>query len=87
MSAPKKRKAGRPPLPEGTIDLTMTFGTELRPLVDRVGGSTVAAEICGVSRQLVNLWLRGEGNPNASTKAGALLLLGKAKPKPPENRC
>lgn len=60
----------------------MTFPSQLRPLVDRVGGSTVAAEICGVSRQIVNLWLRGEGNPNEATQAGALLLLGKAKPKP-----
>lgn len=60
----------------------MSFPAKLRPLVDRVGGSTEAAAICGVTRQLVNLWLRGEGNPNAATQAGALLLLGKAKPKP-----
>lgn len=60
----------------------MTFPELLRPLVDRVGGPTEAAAICGVTRQTVNLWLRDEGNPNAATQAGALLLLGKARPKP-----
>jgi len=58
----------------------MSFADRLRPLVDRVGGPTRAAEICGVTRQSVNLWLRGEGNPNAATQAGALLLLSRAKP-------
>ena len=62
----------------------MSFPDQLRPLVDRVGGPTPAAEICGVTRQTVNLWLRGEGNPNAATQAGALLLLGRWKePKKP----
>lgn len=59
----------------------MTFPEKLRLLVDRVGGSTAAAAICGVSRQNVNLWLRGEGNPNACTQAGAILLLSRAKKK------
>jgi len=57
----------------------MTFPEQLRKLVERVGGPTEAAAVCGVTRQTVNLWLRGEGNPNAATRAGALLLLGRIK--------
>lgn len=60
----------------------MSFADQLRSLVDRVGGPTDAAAICGVTRQTVNLWLRAGGNPNAATQAGALLLLKKAKEKP-----
>jgi DNA-binding phage protein len=59
----------------------MSFPTKLRPLVDRVGGSTEAAAICGVTRQTVNLWLRGGGNPSTATQAGAILLLSKAPKK------
>jgi DNA-binding phage protein len=60
----------------------MTFPDQLRPLVARAGGSTAAAAICGVSRQLVNLWLRGDGNPSLATQTGALILLQRAKPPP-----
>jgi hypothetical protein len=57
-----------------------TFSDQLRPLVDRVGGSTRAAAICGVSRQVVNLWLRSPGKaPNFATQAGALKLLTEEK--------
>lgn len=59
----------------------MKFPDKLRPLVLRVGGSTQAAAICGVTKQTVNLWLRDGGNPNAATQAGALLLLSKAPKK------
>jgi len=55
----------------------MSFAAHLRPLVEQVGGATAAAEICGVSRQIVNLWLRGEGRPNRATQAGAMLLLAR----------
>jgi DNA-binding phage protein len=58
----------------------MSFADQLRPLVEKVGGSTPAAAICGVTRQSLNGWLRGAGNPNAATQAGALLLLSRAKP-------
>lgn len=57
----------------------MSFADQLRPLVERVGGPVPAAEICGVTERTIRLWLRSEGNPNAATQAGALLLLGRAK--------
>lgn len=60
----------------------MTFADQLRPLVERIGGPASAGYVCGVTRQTVNLWLRGGGNPNAATQAGALLLLSQAKPPP-----
>jgi hypothetical protein len=58
----------------------MSFTDQLRPLVEKAGGSTPAAAICGVTRQTVNGWLRGE-LPNLSTQAGALVLLRTAKTK------
>lgn len=56
----------------------MTFADQLRPHVEHLG-AVEAARICGVTDRTIRLWLRGEGNPNASTKAGALLLLSRAK--------
>lgn len=56
----------------------MSFPDQLRPHVERLG-ATEAARLCGVARQTVNLWLRGGGNPNAATQAGALLILKRAK--------
>lgn len=58
------------------------FAAALRPLVDKVGGSTAAAEIFGVTRQTVNRWLRAEGAaPAAVTQFGALEMLRKAPAK------
>jgi transcriptional regulator with XRE-family HTH domain len=56
----------------------MSFADQLRPLVERLG-TAEAARICGVTPRTLQLWMRGEGNPNAATRAGALLLLGRAK--------
>lgn len=53
----------------------MKFAEQLQPLVESNGGASAAAEICGVSRQTINLWLRGSV-PNLCTQAGALFLLG-----------
>lgn len=50
------------------------FAIQLRAYVD-VLGVTRSAEICDVSRRTVHLWLKGEGNPNRSTRVGALGLL------------
>lgn len=55
------------------------FASQLRPLVDRLG-TPEAARRCGVTPRTIQLWLKGEGNPNAATKAGALMLLKKPKP-------
>ena len=58
------------------------FASALAPLVERVGGSTAAAEIFGVTRQTVNRWLRAEGNPPAAvTQHGALDMLRKSTAK------
>lgn len=62
----------------------MNFADQLRPLVEKVGGSTPAAALCGVTRQTVNGWLRGE-LPNLATQAGALALLRAAKTKRPRH--
>ena len=65
----------------------MSFAEDLRPHVERLG-TAEAARICGVTPRALQLWMRGEGNPNAATQAGALLLLGRARPKKerPTNR-
>jgi hypothetical protein len=62
----------------------LSFADQLRPLVQKAGGSTPAAAICGVTRQTVNGWLRGE-LPNLATQAGALVLLRAAKTKRPRH--
>lgn len=58
----------------------MSFSDDLRSHVERLG-TAEAARVCGVTPRAVQLWLRGDGNPNAATQAGALLLLSRAKPK------
>jgi DNA-binding XRE family transcriptional regulator len=50
------------------------FRTQLTMLVASIGTAR-AAKICGVSPRTIQLWMRGEGNPNLATKAGALSLL------------
>jgi DNA-binding phage protein len=57
----------------------MTFADQLRPLVERAGGPTAAATVCGVTRQTIFRWLRGN-EPNISQQTGALVMLRKAKP-------
>jgi len=57
-----------------------TFPAEIRAHVERIG-TAEAARVCGVTPRTLQLWMRGSGNPNLATKAGARLLLGKAKPK------
>lgn len=56
----------------------MTFSEKLRPLVERVGTND-AAKLCGVTTRTLQLWMRGEGNPNLATQTGALIILGRAK--------
>lgn len=56
----------------------MSFADHLKPLVKRLG-TNEAARLCGVTPRSLQLWMRGEGNPNTATQAGAILLLGKAK--------
>lgn len=58
----------------------MSFSDDLRPHVERLG-TAEAARVCGVTPRAVQMWMRGEGNPNAATQAGAILLLSRAKPK------
>lgn len=58
----------------------MTFADQIRPLIERLG-TTEAARICGVTPRTLQLWMRGEGNPNLATQAGAVQLLA-AAPKP-----
>lgn len=58
----------------------MRFAEDLRPHVERLG-TAEAARVCGVTPRAVQLWVRGDGNPNAATQAGAILLLSRAKPK------
>lgn len=58
----------------------MSFADQLRPHVERLG-TAEAARLCGVTPRSLQLWMRGEGNPNAATQAGALLLLGRARTK------
>lgn len=55
----------------------MSFAEQLRPLIDQLG-STAAAKVCGVTDRTIRLWLQSQGNPNAATQAGAILLLSKA---------
>jgi len=62
----------------------LSFADQLRPLVEKAGGSTPTAAICGVTRQTVNGWLRGK-LPNLATQAGALVLLRAAKTKRPRH--
>lgn len=52
----------------------MTFAAQLRPLVGRVG-TTEAARLCGVTPRSLQLWMRGDGIPNAATQRGCLVIL------------
>ncbi|HUE15395.1 MAG TPA: hypothetical protein VMR25_14610 [Planctomycetaceae bacterium] len=56
----------------------MTFADQLQPHVKRLG-TLRAAALCGVTPRSLQLWIRGEGNPNLATQAGALAILRKAK--------
>lgn len=58
----------------------MSFAEDLRLHVERLG-TAEAARLCGVTPRSLQLWMRGEGNPNAATQAGAILLLSRARPK------
>lgn len=62
-----------------------SFASQLRPHVERLG-APACADLCGVTRQTINLWLRGQGNPNAATQAGALLLLAGQGARPRRRR-
>lgn len=53
----------------------MTFSSRIRPLVRKVGGTSRAAKIIGMSPQIVRAWLRGDVKPSRATREGALLLL------------
>lgn len=58
----------------------MSFAERLRPHVERLG-TAESARICGVTPRAIQLWLaKPKSPPNAATQAGALLLLGRAKP-------
>lgn len=59
-----------------------SFADELRPHVERLGTGKAAA-LCDVTPRTLQLWLAGQGNPNTSTRVGALMLLRNAKGKPP----
>lgn len=54
----------------------MKFAEQLQPLVEAAGGPTKAAELIGMSRQIITLWLSGDVVPNITTQAGVLFLLG-----------
>ena len=56
----------------------MTFADQLQPHVKRLG-TLRAAALCGVTPRSLQLWIRGQGNPNLATQAGALAILRKAK--------
>ena len=56
----------------------MTFADQLQPHVKRLG-TLRAAALCGVTPRSLQLWIRGEGNPNLATQAGALAILRKSK--------
>jgi hypothetical protein len=59
----------------------MTFADQLQPHVKRLG-TLRAAALCGVTPRSLQLWIRGEGNPNLATQAGVLAILRKAKANP-----
>ena len=54
--------------------MSAAFSDQLKPHVERMG-TAGAARVCGVTQRTVQLWMVGCGNPNASTRAGAILLL------------
>ena len=56
----------------------MTFADQLQPHVKRLG-TLRAAALCGVTPRSIQLWIRGEGNPNLATQAGALAILRKGR--------
>ncbi len=56
----------------------MSFADQLRPQVERLG-TAEAARICGVTPRSLQLWMLGQGNPNAATQRGAIELLREAK--------
>lgn len=58
------------------------FARQLRPLVETLG-AVRAAEVCGVTKRTINLWLAGHGNPNLATQTGALFLLQMASRRSP----
>ncbi len=64
--------------------MSKSFSAQLAPLITAAGGPTLAAGICGVTRQTLNLWVRG-ATPNLSMQAGALFLLGQASHELPTN--
>ena len=63
---------------EGRAEPAMTFADQLQPHVKRLG-TLRAAALCGVTPRSLQLWIRGQGNPNLATQAGALAILRKAK--------
>lgn len=58
----------------------MKFANVLAPLVEKVGTGE-AARLCGVTPRTLQLWMRGEGNPNLATKRGTLDILRGAAAK------
>ena len=62
----------------GRTPPAMTFADQLQPHVKRLG-TLRAAALCGVTPRSLQLWIRGEGNPNLATQAGALAILREAQ--------
>lgn len=62
----------------------MTFAAQIRKHVDRLG-TNQAARICDVTTRTLQLWMQG-AEPNASTRAGAILLLKKNPKRKPASR-
>jgi len=58
----------------------MTFADQIRPLIMRLG-TNEAARICEVTPRTLQLWMKGQGNPNAATRTGAVVLLTRSKKK------
>lgn len=56
----------------------MTFAAQLKPHADRLGSARVA-DLCGVSVRSIQLWLKGQREPNRATVAGVLGILKGAK--------
>lgn len=54
----------------------MNFAEQLKPLVEKAGGISAAARLCGVTRQTMAAWHAGQTVPNLVTRSGVLFLLG-----------
>lgn len=64
--------------------LSPDFAVQLAAYVEALPrGVTQAAELCGVNRRTIHLWLKDQATPNLATRVGVIGLLAMAVPKRP----